>query len=124
MDDITGIADNAVNFKDGTSVPITNKEKAMGMQKDFNNREEKRGRWSTPGDYYTRHNVAPTEGQRHLQALRKDLKTSNRLRRSDNDSDQSTYKLHWKNWENPTRQQINQAYGQNRGQRNIGNIGN
>lgn len=124
MDDVTGIADNAVNFKDGTSVPITNKEKAMGMQKDFNNREEKRGRWSTPGDYYTRHNVAPTEDQRHLQALRKDLKTSSRLRRSDNDLGQSTYKSHWKNWENPTRQQINQAYGQNRGQRNIGNIGN
>ena len=113
------------NFKDGTSVPITNKEKAMGMQKDFNNREEKRGRWSTPGDYYTRHNVAPTEDQRHLQALRKDLKTSNRLKQDPNNVNaQRTYNQHWKGWEGPTRSQINQAYAQSRGQRDIQGIGN
>ena len=125
IDKITGIADNAVNFKDGTSVPIINKEKAIGMQKNFNDRGEQRGRWSAPGSYYTKHNIAPTESQRHLQALRKDLKTNNRLKQDPNNVNaQRTYNQHWKGWEGPTRSQINQAYAQNRGQRDIQGIGN
>ena len=123
LDTHTGIADNAVNFKDGTSVPIINKEKAMSMQKGFNDVQSQRGRYSTPTSHYSKFNVAPTEDQRHLQALRKDLGTSNRLKQDPSDAAQRTYKQHWKDFEGDVRRQINQAYGQSRGQRNIQNIG-
>jgi hypothetical protein len=124
LDTHTGIADNAVNFKDGTSVPIINKEKAMSMQKGFNDVQGQRGRYSTPTSHYSKFNVAPTEDQRHLQALRKDLGTSNRLKQDPSDAAQRTYKQHWKDFEGDARRQINQAYGQSRGQRNIQNIEN
>lgn len=125
LDAQTGIANNAVNFKDGTSVPIINKEKAMSMQRNFDDAQSKRGRYSTPSSYYTKFNVAPTSDQRHLQALRKDLNTSNRLKQDPNNVNaQRTYNQHWKGWEGPTRSQINQAYAQNRGQRDIQGIGN
>lgn len=41
-----GIANNAVNFKDGTHVPITNMQAARQMQQNWNDEQDKRLRYN------------------------------------------------------------------------------
>lgn len=115
----TGISGNAVNFKDGTSVPIINSQQASQMQKNFSDKQMQRGRYGQTGDYYSKYNIAPTEKQRHLQGLRKDLATSKRLKQSNDDKSQRTFKQHWKGFDSEIRPQINQQRQKGVNQRDV-----
>lgn len=100
--DFTGIANNAVNFKDGTHLPITNMQAARQMQKNWDDTQNERLRYNNSGNYQKR---MPTVFNR---ALRRDLQTANRVKNDPNKS--YSDKKHWAEWENRVRPEIRKAY--------------
>lgn len=103
--DYYGYADNAVNFKDGTSVPIIDKEGAGALKQQKYAMNRQRGKYISPRGEKP---VFPKGNFGH--ALRSDLSTANRLRQSSNPDDVRKYNSHWKDFEKKARPKIRQAY--------------
>lgn len=101
--DFGGFANNAVNFKDGTNVPITNMQAARQMQKDWNDEQDRNLRYNNGGINYQKH-VQPTFNR----AMRQDLKTANHIK---NDPNQGyANQKRWADWERKARPSVRKAY--------------
>lgn len=98
-----GYENNAVNFKDGSYLPIKNIQAARQMQQNWNANQDKRLRYNNGGLNYQKR-LNPTFNR----AMRQDLQTANRVK---NDPNQSySNQKRWADWERQARPAINKAY--------------
>lgn len=98
-----GYENNAVNFKDGSYLPIKNMQAARQMQQNWNANQDQRLRYNNGGLNYQKR-LNPTFNR----AMRQDLQTANRVK---NDPNQSySNQKRWADWERQARPAINKAY--------------
>lgn len=98
-----GYENNAVNFKDGSYLPIKNMQAARQMQQNWNANQKQRLRYNNGGLNYQKR-LKPTFNR----AMRQDLQTANRVK---NDPNQSySNQKRWADWERQARPAINKAY--------------
>ena len=98
-----GYENNAVNFKDGSYLPIKNMQAARQMQQNWNANQNQRLRYNNGGLNYQKR-LNPTFNR----AMRQDLQTANRVK---NDPNQSySNQKRWADWERQARPAINKAY--------------
>jgi hypothetical protein len=103
----SGYEDNAINFKDGSYVPV-NVQAASQMQKNWNDNNPYKYEYShsssfsdEPNNLYQKR-LQPT----HIRNTRMDLQTANNVRNGDDE----VAKRNWGKWEKGMRPQINKIY--------------